>query len=652
MISALNLSLPALLGERGSLEYFRQVILPELEKLSRAGNLSPQELRKVRELVHKQGVSVLAPQMRCLDDLTLNTVGDGYLVEAVLPVANGVVVKNVIKGAASREGFRNGVRNQRRVAHFLKDTEFVSAVPPVVYVNARRRVLVTPFVEGVLLKEKLDAVPAAEKKILLEGVISDYAHMFTVLNKEKLWLNLPGNFEPMTDFFVAKYRGISPKVVGVFDDVLGRSLLEAMWSVIHGDLHPKNIIADGRPVYIDWEHAVSNGFPEFDIGKLLSKASIDSVVEDQLVHAAAEMINPQNPGAFRLRYRQNKAAQGFFSARRYLDRAARVSDEKIRDHLEGLALVYFNQAVRSLDNPDSGLVTGIHATAPTKLYVVDDHTLESLEHSFSPSALMSQEQLRPTTPLTDMITVNVDEELAGIGREIRVARRMQRLKRAGVVAALAVAGVGIKFGLDYRVESQVGDVERRHYEERSLELAQDLYKRIFRSGYHELAEKVTAGEVFSRFTESSPVIDAVAQKYGLDAALMRRMIRVNRCYADIDVVTINPRLKDILIFDPLITTWREGKKSVLDPRQNLEEGAARFSLLMKKHNSDVEAALTDFYDPTLGSNFDASARDRLKPDVARLVYNAQRGVSWASDGGIGSVYLVEPPRNAPSPNVR
>lgn len=185
MRQALNLSLKEILGS-SYLKYLTEVIKPQLERLAREGRISPAQLRKIADLVEERGIDVLAPQLTCLDDITLNTLEpDGYVLEAVLPITDDVVIRNIVKKSSAKEDFDRAVKLQRKVHELLRGSELEDSVPDPSFVNKRGRITVTPYVEGSTLKRYLDGKKDEERELTLKRAIDDYVALFSELGRER-----------------------------------------------------------------------------------------------------------------------------------------------------------------------------------------------------------------------------------------------------------------------------------------------------------------------------------------------------------------------------------------------------------------------------------------------------------------------------------
>lgn len=670
MKQALNLSLKRILGS-SYLKYLEEVIRPQLERLAKEGKISPNQLRKIADLVDERGIDVLAPQVTCLDDITLNTLErDGYVLEAVLPITDEVIIRNVIKKSSSKEDFNRAVRLQWRVYDLLKGTELEGSVPNPSFVNKKQRITVTPYVEGRTLKRELGEDEDVIKEISLTDVIDDYVALFSRLRDRDI--GFPESIEDFNEFFIKHYLDGKTegreKLAELFKRNFGDSLNRGRRYNIHGDLHVKNVLLNGRSVFLDWANAASNGFPEFDIGKLLTKADIGRDLEDRLVeYAAGRLFDTENDRRESVeRYTRNQIVQELLGARRYLDKAEEAKSAENRDRLNNMALVYYNTAVRRIRKAEEkGLVDREFSEELSRykprnsnftLEEISDEALKELKIKYNPNLLMSQENFASSTPLAN-ISLPAEDSIGRISRSLRFAR----LRRLGQIAALSLLGTASLFGagavVNYFKELKYERERELNYESSEENYARSSYAGIFDGAFRRLQRDILDDKIKNRLPLDSGIIDDVAKEQGIDPDLLRRIMRVNRVYGEIDW-SDRPEargIEDVNLLDPFVIDdiyKNPSLSNLLDPLENLRLEAIRLASLLRENCGNVEKALTKFYTPRVddglypGNNTkygDArtnNARRRAVDDeVQDLVFNVRGGLGYAYDGGIKSMYI-------------
>jgi len=322
MTQKINLSIRELLGERGHLDYLNKIIIPQIEAFGKEGKISASTLRKIKDAVKQKGVGILSPQLYCLDQITLNTIEeDGFIFDAILPITDNVSIRNIIKKSSGKEDYKRAVENQRKAREALKGTGYENAVPAPVFSNKRERVIVTPYVSGITFKDSLMLNPDEKEKKLKE-LIDDYAGLFFQLNtpEARKRADFGEAMVDFNDFFIRNYLGRDmkgmEKIVELFGSEIGKDLNSARKSAIHGDFHGKNVISNGGFTYLDWANAASNGFPEFDISKLITKSDVDADLEQRLVEYAASRLykTPEEQEESVRRFAKNQIVQELLSA--------------------------------------------------------------------------------------------------------------------------------------------------------------------------------------------------------------------------------------------------------------------------------------------------------------------------------------------------
>ena len=475
----MRLSMKRWLGKRDHV-YIRDVVYPRLEHLVQSGDVGGQEFSKIAALVRDRGIEVLLPEIRMLDTLTLNTLeDDGYLALATLHLTDTASIENIVKRSSTKEDYHRAVRHQRQVHEWFAGTQSEGTVPEPVFTNRKQRTLVTPFIHGMTLKDALHDADDAGRADMLRSAIAEYAHMYKELNTpherpayelpytwgrikqstKRLWMDVTGQsqdhlrfpdaLKDFNTFFIEQYLdGHRTDMAHVFAREIGDELNASRNHNIHGDYHAKNVLVNGRCAVLDWPNAAGNGFPEFDIGKLLGKADISLDQEMELADLAAQALfdRPEKQAASYRRYTKNQIAQGLLSAKRYLRRAEAAKEGDVV-RLCDMATVIYNDTLRRTERAvteeivDMDMLTLIRetpaATQHFSVTYVPDEELEHLREQHNPYALMSQEHLQPTTPLARIAEVDTERLLRDVRGKIRWAGIRRGMRSAGLAGSLA-----------------------------------------------------------------------------------------------------------------------------------------------------------------------------------------------------------------------
>ncbi|HLD12442.1 MAG TPA: phosphotransferase [Candidatus Nanoarchaeia archaeon] len=678
MQNTLSISLKELLGEKGYWDYLEQVISPELERLATTGTLTPTQAAQLAGIIQQQGPGVLEPRITPLDVTTFNTVTGGYLLEATLPLTETVTLHHIIKQSSTQENFQQAIKLQAAVAKALAGTTRAHAVPHITLTNPKRRIMITPTVAGKTLQTLIAETP--NKEALLQQAIADYATTFTVLNQPAVrsQLHFPETMEEPAVFFRERYSCDQTLLALLATEFQG---IGVGTSVIHGDLHGRNIIITPQGnVYLDWERAASNGSPEFDLGKLLTKANITHDLERRLVTYAATFFSntPKEQETFEQRYTKNQILQELLSAQRYLERSKDIHEEKEAQRLHDMANVWYNLALRrTAQAVTEGIVTPSFAAAiksqPPSIstYTVSllsDAALQTLQASNNPLEQLSQENLRPTTPLLTPHVTQPEKSIQTIRDKIRHGRRNSTFRKivvaAGLAAGLLATGAGV-----YEVNEHAHKKELEHLALEDLQRIQvDNYRYLFRTAYERAASNIMdserelppsfqglpgiSKEKLPRLEEDSPKIEEVAQQYELEPALLRRILRVNDIYGKNETSsnTYHKKLGGVTLLDPIKPNpigIPNNDLVNLHVENNLSSGTARLAVLIKKHEGDILAALIQFYTPQTGHLADLWGQPEFllaRKQAITLAYNAFSGYNTGSDFGLQLIYLKDPPQ--------
>lgn len=199
--------------------------------------------------MERNGIDIISPRVRCLDDITLTTQRkEGQLLDVTLSLSDQVHLRNFMKVFPARDDLVRAVEAQQSVHNTVRETEYATMVPEPRYVNIRRRILTMPFIAGTSLRDALAQEPAEGKETLLRRVIDRYVALFSHLQGRRDELKLTPSLEDFNDFFEERYIGDDKnqqRLLALYREHIGNALNQERQRVAHGDLHPKNIIING-----------------------------------------------------------------------------------------------------------------------------------------------------------------------------------------------------------------------------------------------------------------------------------------------------------------------------------------------------------------------------------------------------------------------
>jgi len=676
-VQAVSLPLRKTLGDKTCEDYLEQVVLPELERLGADGSISPQQLSKIANAVQDRGIDVLAADLRFLDAVTLNTVErDGYIAEASLQLTEDVAIRHIVKKSSSKEDFDTAVRVQKELCDLLEGTAYDGQVPALPFINRRKRITITPFVEGNTLKSLQGKYSEIYDIQRLEEVIDDYVGLYNVINTEefKERLDLPERLADFNEYFVKAYSDDS-ELAELFKQDIGNDLNAAKGSNVHGDLHGNNILVNGKIVYLDWASASSDGFFEFDLRKLLTKSNLDMKTEYELAMYAAEKLHEgdkdrQNK-SFEI-YVKNKILQELVAVKRYLKMASEAEGDLNAKKLKNMATVLYNDATRRVeDAKDRDIVSeefldAVRVNAPGvgdyKVKNLWDSDYLKLKARCNPHQAMTQENASPV-PLVDIVEENTGADIAKIRKEIRKSKWKRAIYRVmlPVLGLSMIAGVAVGAAVGAKnLEERRNEIERQEDILFDSQLNMEtIYRRNFTGAFEQAKNDIIDERVENGCYEiGDEIVDQIAEKYSLEPKILRNMLESNRLYGWQGVFRENERTSDVNILDPLLADrgFSFGDATI-NPLENLDQGAVRLAELVAKHDGDMKAALSEFYTPQnidLGnmgsSNCPECAYNFIDPenphneiifkDIRKLVYSAMN-YGPASDN-IGSLYFAVP----------
>jgi hypothetical protein len=231
--------------------------------------------------------------------------------------------------------------------------------------------------------------------------------------------------------------------------------------VIHPDLIPGNILVSGDIVKIIDFEKLSIGFPEFALGKLLTKADVSASLEGRLVKYAAEKraelerktLGEEELAASAQRYELNRIAQELFTAVRYLKRSAIASSGTLRK----MADASYSLALRRIESAEKEGLIGHDFRQALENYLsasgikftdLGSDAARYLVPEYAVHAQASQENVALAGRINLLSGGNAAEEakaeLGEIRRGLRRSRVRGYLKKAAYAALplLVIAGSG------------------------------------------------------------------------------------------------------------------------------------------------------------------------------------------------------------------
>jgi len=650
MGQGVNLSLRELLGNSYE-SYLIDVILSNIERLTKRGEISLQELRKLEDIVNQRGTEVLSPTVNIINSITKNTIeSDGYVAEAVLKLTNSVEIRNFIKKFSKKEDLKHAVNVQSQIYKEL-GSDFGSSVPEIKFINSRRRIIISPFIDGATLFERLEKTE--DKFDIVSDVVSDYVRLFSHLNRNDNNLKIPKRMGKSHLAFLKYYLNGQIKgneeLLRLFEEEIGRDLDSGAKYNIHGDLHPGNILLTSYgKVYIDWANSSSNGLFEYDIDKLLMKSDLKLEEENEIARMAARKFydNIEERELSSRLHIKNQVLENLLAAKRYLKRSHDSDNWK---KLNKMSSLFFEEAMIRLDYAiQSGI---IKEEFKKKLSLPDTYTKESLTYEelkteYNPKIQASQTNI--IEPVINSESSNSYEIITNLEKKIKNSKRKRTLKKISVPAAIAFLACVTVGGLKYNEYLKERERKEAINMEKLADLSLDSYNHNFRRIYELATRQAAEGTLNSRFKIDNKVIDDVAAEYGLEAQLLRQIIRVNRIYAGIDFSAKEEfiSISDINFLLPNPNYNNKGGRT-MDPLENLKFGARILSDKLKEYNGDRSKALTDFYisiteSTSFYGDIYKNPYDKIRDDVKILVHNVINGTGFGFDGGFCSIFLTKP----------
>ncbi len=656
--------------------YIQREIIPALRKGIDNRQISPEELQKIADLIQREGLDGFDTQIEVLGDASSNNVErNGQLLDVITELPGNLSVRNFIK-MFSVEDFDRAVRTQRSLKEIVDESEeFRTSIPEVRYVNPKRSVLTTPFIEGRTLREELSERVEAEKEERLKLIIADYVNLFNFLNERKSRINAPEGFnrdyaELFRDLIAKEFpEDEREKLVELYRTNIGNRLQRASTRFVHGDLKTDSIIVNGHSTYIDGSRARKNGFLEYDIGQLLRTAHLDEETEERIVRYSAELINPSNTEESVALYHINRVNEDILAAIRHLERARRngkrgISEkvaeyfdtdrkERKRESVEKLrkyAVYRYNSALKRM-NAHRNLFNNEFIAKLRDfdgLERISEEELKRLEKEFSEEEKTSIEYIRDTRMRTTEENLGIIDKKARREMLRPYTRRALLGLGALVVGAVAIGGSVTVFKsiLEKKQEEEWYKFEDSQYHSHICSTFENYIRRY--ADPLKKAELITDEFLEEAVKEILPEkFPEVDEFFGSNFVLVRKIANIYRIGGRVANQGSRNQLEGIIILDPhayyddmdLLNEGRDKDRFKRDLKRLRE-------CLHNKENKSLYEALYEFFgladDP---SYYIDPVRQRVRNECAEnYALNTLVGPDFATDGGMNNYWLGDSKR--------
>ncbi len=647
-------------------DYVMQIILPEIHRLSESGEISGEELLRLEQLVTSQGDEVLLPQVQIMDEVTLTTSDpEGLLGFTSLPVTKTVGLSHFVKRHPTKAAYEESRTIDAMLAVCAEEIGIAEMIPPLLFHSDRDRVTVFPRVHARTLQEVLLEPDPTLRIISVYDAVDAYVTLHQALNSgdAQTRLQFPSRLADFTEYFGKVYSS-DAALVASFDKNIGSKLNAAPRSNIHGDSHSQNVLVDGTHSFIDWSHACSDGFAEFDLHKLLKKTDLPMDQEYEVAAHAATQLFPDSVvdqyASFE-RYVLNKITQELISARKYCVAASTEQYNYDRTRNIGMGNVLYTDALSRIEDAiDRGFVDKefydlVSSQAPQEgditLRRLSTVEYSSVKMQANPRVNQTLENIAQKTLLERAEEIVPEEVIERIGKGVVRRRRLSLAGKAvsglaGLTALVALPFVALELSEqrvqrlaeehEQALEAQIefADIARQQYR------LQDSFTSEFQRPYFRLLRAKSRGEEAQGLSLKSPALQEVANRYSLDPELLRNMIRANKVVAGLHSggSDINPEDNYLDPFSAEFEchkvvskgSWMETTDRInhcfVDPIENLEIGAARLATLIEQSDGDMKLALWEFYAAIPEDNLTSLYKDPRTHEptinrIANIIYS-------------------------------
>lgn len=698
-----------ILSPKARQEYVATVVLPEIQRAAEIEELDGRDLLRLEKLVQERGEEVLLPEVRLLSERTLTTTSSrGLLGFAHLPITGDFALRHFVKRHPSKGEYQESRSIDEVLTKHAEELGIADLIPPLLFHSDKDQVTIFPQLQvrnlDNLIAQKIKALSATdmvtaaaiqrfedrstaptrdarrlyevlagsetpEQRVgILRNVIEAYVDLHKGLNSERgrEVFNFPKRLSDFTEYFAKTYSDNS-SLVAAFDRHIGSALNLVPRSNIHGDLHTRNVLEG--PTFIDWGAASSDGFAQFDLRKLLMKVNISMDQEYSLVNYAAELFHPndlEKQGNFLDVYIKNKVLQELVAAKKYGAAAHGAKREKDTARLFAMADILYTDATSRLEDAvqrgivDQEFYSLIVQAPPSfgdrELRRLSAGEYASFEEKSSPKKAQTQQNFAPTSVLLPEESQSAADVVARVSLTLKRRRKKSLLERivAGAVGLGLLAA--LPFGIDAYSEYQVELAEQERVAEEYLNIVEErtltTYRGYFSKPFDQLLRAKSRGEEAHPVIINSTEVQEVAERYGLDFQILKKMMEINKVIGGMHVHGRDDLQVEDNYLDPIRANFtctnsvdncflsaQNLARCYADPRDNLYKGAELLSKLLEEHQGDLEHALWDFYSPTTSAlsqteiqeNPRSTARtETLMKDIIYSITNSY-SVGYCSD---------------------
>lgn len=627
---SLPLSFEKLLGKENCVEYQTDVFVPWIKQLYTTDEISEDELHHYVSIVQSRGLDSILPSVKTINKDTVNTTNPGgFLAKATLQLGEGGHhINHFVKGLSKKESLEYLIAVQKTFEKHLGASQSDRILVPIHLVNRKKNIILYQYMDGlVTLNDVLQQQPERKEEVL-KIVIDDYVKLHKELNTPVMekrgkhefpYSDLrrdPSLHSSLMDFntFFTKHYCSDKEFAKIFARDISDDLNEARKFVIHGDFHVYNILVNENPqpgdniFPIDLAKAANNGFFEFDMVKLFTKAGASFDLEDRLSEYSARKLYTTEELVQESvsRHARNRITRELVVMKRYLNATTEKKideSEKIKRHNN--AIVLYNNALRRIDRAVSkgylsqefASLARKHAPSIDGLAVMelDEASYQELKQDFDPDISMTQENLSSSRSFSrdsdDVHPLETLEQLAC--KEKTKFYRNRFLRKAASIAAGILLGVGVPFVLTQNYFEKEDLQETVEWNTEKNEIL-DHYKTDFSFPFNKVMSSVNFyssgeyGDPFEKYEEellvftnrkNPPGFDSLVSSYGFEPHFIKQVLEVVAFYGNREQNEYHTKT-GILFLDPLFADKYDKDQyyfSVQSPRENIVSGLERLA---------------------------------------------------------------------------